>query len=110
MGATNSDKSSVMRIYDRNKITLRHETTRRWAFWLATEVYVPLNNSQIRGIDRTRYFVGTTLRTSKFQSLDLYFMLQTQVQRGAWFDQNSAFQNEPLNRYFIYGINYNIEF
>lgn len=110
MGVTNSDKSSMMRIYDRNKITLRHETTRRLAFWLATEVYIPLNNPQTKGIDRTRYFIGTTLRTAKFQSLDLYFMIQTQVQRGKWFDQNYAFQNEPLNRYFIYGINYYIEF
>lgn len=110
MGSTNSDNATVMRIYDRNKITVRHETTRRWAFWLATEIYIPLNNPQTTGIDRTRYFAGTTLRTTKGQSLDLYFMLQTQLQRGKWFDQSYRYQNDPLNRYFIYGINYNIEF
>jgi len=110
MGATNSDESSMIRIYDRSKITVRHETTRRWAFWLAYELYTPLNNQQSKGIDRSRVFIGTTLRTMKGQSLDLYFMLQTQMQRGKWSDQSYRYQNEPLKRFYIYGINYNIEF
>jgi len=110
MGPTNSDEANTMRIYDRNKFTIRHETTRRWAFWVASEIYIPLNNQQTQGIDRIRYFLGSTLRTAKGQSLDLYFMLQNQVKRGKWFDQSYRYQNDFLKRFFIYGINYNIEF
>jgi hypothetical protein len=110
MGPINSDEASITKWYDRSKITVKHETTRRTSFWIAEEVYVPLNNPQSTGIDRSRTYIGTTIKTLKDQNLEFYFMYQAQLQRGKWFDQTYKYQNNLLNRYFIYGINYNIEF
>src|SRR4051812_16469032 len=52
MGQTNSIEATNMMLYDRNKITIRHETTRRFAFWVAEEIYIPLNSPQAKGIER----------------------------------------------------------
>jgi hypothetical protein len=110
MAQPNSEFGNITHYYDRNKLTVRYEATKRYSFWVAEEIYIPLNNPQSQGIDRTRSYLGLSIRTYKKQELDLYFMLQQQIQRGKWYDQNYKFPNQPYTRDFIYGVNYNIEF
>jgi hypothetical protein len=109
MGTTNSENAYTMRLYDRNKFTIRHETTKRITLWVAEELYVPLNSPLFKGIDRSRSYAGITLKTWKDQSLDLYFMYQAFLQDNNWFDQSPK-TNQLPRRDFVYGVNYNIEF
>ncbi len=109
-GVFNDDENYITRFYSRSKVTIRHETTRRYIFYVAGEVYLPLNSPQTKGIERARGIAGVTIRTFKNQSLDLYFMYQHFFLRNKWYDQEFRFQNEFLERDFIYGISYNIAF
>lgn len=108
-GNTNSENSGLMRLYDRNKFTIRHETTKRISLWAAEELYIPINSPSFLGIERSRTFVGTTIKTWKGQSLDLYFMYQAFLHDNEWFDSSPGRPELP-RRDFIYGINYNFEF
>ena len=108
-GDVNSDEQYLTRIYDRNKITVRYEATKRWTFYTAQEAYIPLNNPQFKGIDRSRHSVGLLFNTFKNQQIELYFMLQQQWQRGGWWDQNDRYPSPYLNRDYIYGIGYGID-
>jgi hypothetical protein len=110
MAEMNSEEAGVTKFYDRNKITIRHETTRRTSFWVAGEVYIPLNSPQAKGIERSRSYLGTTIKTFKKQSLDLYFMLQIYHQRNKWFDQEYRYPTTLNKRDWIYGVSYNIAF
>jgi hypothetical protein len=109
MGDTNSDEQYIARYYYRGKISLKYELTKRYKLWVAEELYVPLNSPQVKGFDRSRSYLGLTIKTFKNQELDLYFMLQTRLRANEWFDQKTN-ANKLLRRDYIYGVNYNIEF
>jgi hypothetical protein len=109
MGATNSADAYTMHVYDRNKITIRHETTKRMTLWVAEEIYIPLNSPLTKGIERSRSYAGITLKTWKGQSVDLYFMYRAFLQDNNWFNQSPNTQ-KPLRRDYIYGLSYDIEF
>lgn len=110
MGNMNSEESHIMRLYYRNKLTVKYELTKRYGLYLAEEIYIPLNSPQATGIDRTRSYIGLSIVTFKKQSLDLYFMYQAFIQKNEWFKQQKEYPNDLLRRDYIYGINYNIEF
>lgn len=96
----------IPRYYDRNKLMIKHETTKRFSFYVAEEVYIPLNNPQIKGLSRSRSYVGSFINVTKNQKLELYFLYQLQLQQGDWFDQDISYPLMPLKRDFVYGIGY----
>jgi hypothetical protein len=108
-GDVNSDERYQTKIYDRNRLSVRYEATKRWTFYTSHEAYVPLNNPQTKGIDRTRHSGGTLFNTFKNQQLEFYFMFQQEWQKGGWWDQSDKYPNPYFNRDFIYGIGYSIE-
>jgi len=96
--------------YDRNKLTITYEATKRVSCYIAEEVNMPLNNPQLKGLSRSRSYAGVDIIVKKHQKLELYFMHQLQLQQGDWFDQDISYISKPLNRYFVYGIGYSISF
>lgn len=97
-------------LYDRNKITINYEATKRMLFYIAEEVNMPLNNPQLKGLSRSRSYAGLELKVRKHQKLELYFMYNIQLQQGDWFNQDISYANSPLKKYVVYGIGYNIDF
>jgi hypothetical protein len=97
-----------VRYYDRNKVTVKYEATRRFSFYLSEELYIPVNSPQAKGPDRTRSYIGTNLKLSKRQVLEFYFLYQSQLQKNDWFTQKNSYDNSLLKRYFVYGIGYSL--
>ena len=97
-------------IYDRNKLTLKYAATKRFEFYLAEELYLPLNNPQVSGFQRSRSYAGLYYNTTKDQQLEFYFALQAQLQNGKWFKQSNSFDNSLLKHDFIYGVSYSFSF
>lgn len=97
-------------LYDRNRITIKYEQSKRVLFYIKEDINIPLNNPQLKGISRARTFVGTNINITKKQKLDLYVMYHQQFQQGDWFEQDISYSNSPLNNYLVYGIGYVIEF
>lgn len=98
--------------YIRNKFIVKYEYNKYLSFYVADELYAPLNSPQIKGIDRNRSFVGMFINTFKHQQLELYFMYQNRLYNGAWFKQNKSddMTNYILEKDFVYGIGYSIAF
>ena len=96
--------------YDRNKFTIKYFATKRFDFYVAEELYIPLNNQQLKGLDRSRSFIGMFYNTTKYQQLEFYFMIQAQLQKGDWYKQHNYYPNYMLNHDFVYGIGYSIQF
>lgn len=105
-GDMNSDEMYQTKIYDRNKLSVRYEINKRWTAYTAAEAYIPLNNPNVKGIDRTRNFFGVLFNTTRNQQLELYFMYQHEWQKGGWWE-NDIYRY--LRRDFVYGIGYGIE-
>jgi hypothetical protein len=110
MGNMNSPESSVMRYYYRNKLSIKYELTKRYDVFVAEEIYIPLNSPQAQGIERTRSYLGLSIKTFRGQAVELYFMYQAYLQKDNWFKQKNKYDNDLLRRDYIYGINYQIEF
>jgi hypothetical protein len=100
----------VQYFYDRNKFTIKYFASKRFEFYLADELYLPLNNPQVRGFQRSRSFAGLFYNVKKDQQLEFYFMFQAQLQQGNWFKQKNYYDNSPLKHDFVYGIGYSIYF
>lgn len=98
--------------FDRNKLDIRYDATKRLSFYVAEEINIPLNDPKISGItiSRTRSYLGTIISLSKHQALDLYFMYQDKLMTNDWFDQKESYPNKPLKHYYVYGISYKIDF
>jgi hypothetical protein len=105
-----SDDAHIYRLYDRNKLTLKYEPTKRFDVYLGGEIFIPLNSPQLKGIERARGLVGTDIKTFRNQELELYFMYQVQLHQNNWFEQNDRYTYPYINRDFIYGVSYNISF
>jgi hypothetical protein len=109
-GNVNSDQQYLVKWYDRNKLSVRYEATKRFTFYTSGEVYIPLNNPQMKGIDRSRNSLGVLINTFRNQQLELYFMYQHFWGKGDWWDQQDRYPDLRLKRHYIYGIGYGIEF
>ncbi len=97
-------------IYDRNKITVKYAATKRFEFFVAEELYLPLNNPQVTGFQRSRSYAGVCINTTKNQQLQFYFALQAQLQNGNWFKQSNSYDNSLLKHDYIYGVSYSFSF
>ncbi len=109
-GNINSPKEYLTKLYNRDKVTLRYEITKRISGYVAGEIYIPLNNPQHTGFDRFRSSIGVGIKTFKNQQLDIHFMYQQWVQRGGWWDANDGARDRMLKKTYILGIGYDIEF
>lgn len=96
--------------FDRNKGTVKYEATKRFSFYIAEEVNIPLNNPQLKGLNRSRSYIGTQIKTTRNQQLELYFMYHIQLQNGDWYNQDDDYYVEPLKRNFVYGATYSFGF
>ncbi|MBA3665567.1 MAG: DUF2490 domain-containing protein [Bacteroidetes bacterium] len=96
--------------YDRNKITIKYEASKRFEFYIAEELYVPIFSPQDKGISRSRAFAGLFINTTRHQQLELYFSFQEQLVRNDWYKQRNKYPNTLLNHDYIYGIGYSFQF
>lgn len=92
-----SENGRNPQLYERNKITFKYELNKYITPYYAQELYLPLNNTVLKGFDRLRTLVGAFYNVTKHQQLELYFMLQQQLQ-----------SKNALNHDYIYGIGYSI--
>jgi hypothetical protein len=81
--------------YERNKLTLKYELTKRYTFYVAEEIYWPLYQARNKTFNRSRSFAGLFYSFSKKSQLEIYFAYQQQL---------NAF--DAAKRIFIYGIGY----
>ena len=95
--------------YDRNKVTVKYEWNKYFELYTAEELFVPLNNPTVRGIDRTRAFIGLFYNITRRQQLELYYMFQAQLQKSNWFDQDQSYSAIRMNHDYVIGIGYSIE-
>jgi hypothetical protein len=109
-GSVNSKNEHLTRLYNRDKLSVRYEISKRLTAYVAEEIYIPLNNPQYSGIDRSRTLGGFLINTFKNQQLELYFMYQHWLHRGGWWDQSDSFNDRRLKRTYVFGIGYGIEF
>jgi hypothetical protein len=98
--------------YDRNKFIVKYELNKRFTYYVAEELYIPLNNPQIKSIDRTRTFIGMFYNIFKHQQLELYFMYQDRLQNTTWFKERTNYNTYSyiLEKDFVYGIGYSFSF
>ncbi|MGZ3883294.1 MAG: DUF2490 domain-containing protein [Bacteroidia bacterium] len=96
---------------DRNKFTIKYEVNKRIDLYVASEIYFPLNlpNNTFHP-DRVRYFAGMFINITKHHQLELYYMIQDQLHNDIWFKQKNRYPNTLLNRYFVIGIGYAIQY
>jgi hypothetical protein len=98
--------------YDRNKFIIKYEYNKRLNFYVAEELYIPLNNPKFKGIDRTRTFIGMFIKTFRNQQLELYFMYQNRLHNGSGFKQRKGYDSYSyvLEKDYVYGVGYSYEF
>jgi hypothetical protein len=106
----NSYDGYIPYYYDRNKLTVKYQASKRFDFYVAEEVNIPINNPQIKGLSRSRTFAGVFITTRKHQQLEFYYMYQVQLQKGDWYNQDVSYRAKMLTRKFVYGIGYQIQF
>jgi len=104
------EEGLTARYYDRNKITVKYEATKRYSFYLSEEVNIIINNPQATCLRRSRSSAGMFIKTCKHQELELYFSFQAQLQKVEWYRPKNSYPNSPLSHDYIYGVGYSIEF
>ncbi len=100
----------IQYIYDRHKVSIKYFATKRFEFYVAEELYLPLNNPQLKTFERSRSFTGMFYNISKYQQLEFYFAFQAELQKGYWYKQDKHYDNSLLKHDFIYGIGYSVYF
>jgi hypothetical protein len=96
--------------YDRNKVTLKYEATKRFEFYVAEEITIPLFIPQGFMISRSRAFAGMFVNVTKHQVLEFYFALQQQFVPNDFYKQKNSYPNTPQKRDYIYGVGYSFLF
>ena len=99
----------VPRYFNRNKLVIKYEATKRFTFYVYEEVFVPVYNQRIRTPDRIRSGIGTAVNVTQNQELRVYFMLQNQLQKTDWYEGDSDAADRLTNRY-VYGVTYSVFF
>ncbi len=107
-GDMNTDRQHLTRWYNRHKLSIRYEVSKRVTLYTSGELYIPLNNTSYSGIDRSRHHVGALFNTFKNQQLELYFMYEPQYHKGGWFGDTDKYPDPYLRRRFVFGIGYGI--
>lgn len=109
--APHTSKTSYLPVYyDRNKLTVKYEATKRLEFYVAEELYIPFFVPQTISLTRSRAFAGMFINVTRHQVLELYFSLQQELAPTDFYKQKSSYRNLPPGRDFIYGIGYSFLF
>lgn len=103
----NEPLSDVIRplYFNRSKLTVKYEATKRLTFYASGELFVPVYNWEIKRLDRTRSSVGTYINITQNQQLQLYFLYQAQLQKKDWY-QGDSNPSDLLTHRYVYGISY----
>jgi hypothetical protein len=94
-----SEDGKVPVYYERNKLVVKYEFTKRYSAYAAEELYLPFYQVRSKGLDRSRTAVGLEYKLSKKSDLEFYFVYQHEL---------NAFSR--TNRLFAYGIGYSKAF
>jgi len=105
-----SADGTIPYLYDRNKLTLEYEYNKYISFYVAQELFLPLNNPQSLNFDQSRSFVGMLYNLTKDQQLEFFFLYKASLEDNDWFNQKNSYPSQALARDFVYGIGYSISF
>jgi hypothetical protein len=104
-----SAKGYIPLMYDRNKFTLKYEWNKYFIPYIAQELYFPLNIPSVKGVSRSRTFVGLFYNVTKRQQLELYFMFQDRLQKVTWYSEKLSSSYYKSQQFFVYGIGYSFD-
>lgn len=94
-----SDNGFIPSNYSRNKLTLKLDLDKKFAPYINTEIYIPLNKKDnLIYIDNTRFSSGVEYEINRVHSFDIFYMIQKE------------FNVPKPETDFIIGINYNLHF
>jgi len=74
-----SSANADERTYMRPKASFRYRVSRTWRPYVSAEFYLPLSLSGIHPVDKMRFAAGTLYRINRVHSLNIYYMIQHQV-------------------------------
>lgn len=94
-----SENGKISKLYYRNKLTIKREVNKYVAYYVAQELYLPLNNPKRQGLDRSRSFVGMFCSLSKLDEVEFYLLFQNELNATKRKSQD-----------FIYGVGYSKKF
>lgn len=94
-----SDKGTIPKVYERNKLTVKYELNKRYAVFAAEELNLPLYRFSEYYISRNRTFFGSSYNLSKKSNIEAYFLFQRKFKLSG----------QP-SRDFIYGVTYSYSF
>jgi hypothetical protein len=97
----NREKAMIPQYFDRNKLTLKYQLSRRVEMYLAGELNIPLSPKYpLITISRMRYFSGLEFKLNKNSYLEGYFLYQRKYLGTKGYPP----------RDFIYGLTYGYSF
>lgn len=94
-----SEDGLVPRYYDRHKLSIKYELSKRFKAYISEELYYPYYQAKNKGFDQSRSAIGLVYKLSKKKSIDGNFTYRHEL---------NAFNR--TNRDFIYYITYSYEF
>ncbi len=94
-----SEDGMIPRYYDRHKLSVKYELSKRYAVYICEELYYPWYQAKNKGFDRSRSGIGLIYKLSKKKSIEGNFTYRHEL---------NAFNR--TNRDFIYSLTYSYEF
>lgn len=94
-----SERGKISNLYYRNKLTLKREANKYISYYVAQELYFPINNYRQKSVDRSRSFIGIFYALSRLDEVEFYFLFQNEL--------NST---KRKTQDFVYGIGYSKKF
>jgi hypothetical protein len=93
------EKGLIPRYYDRHKLSIKYELSKRYEVYVSEELYYPYYQAKNKGFDRSRSGIGLVYKLSKKKSIEGNFTYRHEL---------NAFNR--TNRDFIYSLSYSYEF
>jgi hypothetical protein len=94
-----SENGMIPRYYDRHKLSVKYELSKRYEVYVSEELYYPWYQAKNKGFDRSRSAIGLIYKLSKKKSIEGNFTYRHEL---------NAFNR--TNRDFIYSLTYSYEF
>jgi len=85
-------------LYLRNKVTAKHQFNKYITAYVSEEIFLPMNNYKVKGLDRSRSFMGFFYSMGRRYELEIYMAYQHQL--------------NPITKRkqdFIYGLGYSFK-
>ena len=97
--ALTSEYGLVPKYYDRHKLSIKYELSKRYSVYVSEELYYPWYQAKNKGFDRSRSAIGLIYKLTKRKSIEGNFTYRHEL---------NAFSR--TNRDFIYSLTYSYEF